>query len=40
MSIENITDRLLALFQILETVMNLMQVLQETCQNIEGQDKG
>ncbi|ROK82419.1 Phosphatidylinositol 4-kinase alpha [Anabarilius grahami] len=26
--------------QILEAVMNLMQVLQEMCQNIEGQDKG
>ncbi|KAA0704275.1 Phosphatidylinositol 4-kinase alpha [Triplophysa tibetana] len=25
--------------QILEAVMNLMQILQETCQNIEGQDK-
>ncbi len=28
------------LFQILEAVMNLVQVLQEMCQNIEGQDKG
>ncbi len=28
------------LFQILEAVKNLMQVLQEMCQNIEGQDKG